>query len=349
MFQRKTPLPLPRRRTGMVPIDGKFAVRAQSPRSHAGNEAATAYARTEMLRLLLPVLFLLSASATAQATETPPSSPPPILSPTDTPETLEQLAAKVELAHYPLGKQPAVTAFAASILMQELGRNQSHRVDAELEVKFLMWQKSDSRPWPLLRFQVLDAATRIEQGRDRNDYWGLIEGKPVDLSGKDYEQDRQDCRRHLKLAQQMVQFLSPATVLRSLKKPSAVSLGELKLGRSPSPFACWIVSGELAAFPLRSQPGENVAVMLKAYVDKTSGLLMGLLVQPTAGEDQSVKAGEFLYFSEHAPEAGRIVPRTITHFDVTKDQQKLVQLKMTITTLLLDGKLNVNDFDRPAK
>lgn len=293
-----------------------------------------------MFRLPPVLLFALCASAVSQ--DAPKPAEP-------APQTLEQLAAKVEAAHKIGAVQEAVTAFAATILMQELARSQEHRVDAELDVKFREWKQPDGRPWPLFRYHVLDTATKVEQGRDRIDFWGLVEGKAIDLTGKDYEKDRNDCRRYLKLAQQMVQFLDPATVLRGLKNPSTIALEELKLGRAPSQLACFTVSGDLDSFPLRHAAGDNAAVRIKAYVDRDRGRLVALDVQSRDADGKLAATGERLQFGEHAAAAGRVVPHLITHYDFVGDEQPRAQLKMTITTLRLGAELRAEDFDRPAK
>jgi len=292
---------------------------------------------TLLVSLRATALALLPALLAAQTEPAPPAAQVP---------TLEELAKKVDAAHGVAAAATPIQTFAATMLMQQLARAQQQRVDAELEVKFAEWQRPDGGQWNLLRYRVLDAANRIEQGRDRKDYWGLVDGKAVPLSGKEHGKDLADCRRYLALAQQLVKFLAPGKVLTGLRNPGPVTAETLRIGRA-DPVACFTVAGDLDSFPLRRQAGETAAARVQAYVDSTTGLLVALRVLPLGADGKPGRSGEFLRLLDHAPQRGMQVPMTIVHFDIEDVGPPQPQLKIQLTTLQLGAALKPEDFDRP--
>ena len=264
--------------------------------------------------------------------------------------TLEELAQKVDAAHGVAAAAEPIHSFAATMRMQQLGSTQPQKVDAELEVKFAEWQQPDGRQWNLIRYRVLDAANRIEQGRDRENYWGLVDGKAVPLSGKEHGKDLADCRRYLALAQQLVKFLAPGKVLRSMRNPGPVAAETLRVGRADL-GACFTVAGDLDSFPLRRQAGETQAARVQAYIDSSSGLLVALRVLPLGADGKPGRSGEFLLFKDHAPQRGQLgglqVPMTVVHFDIEDGGAPQPQLQIQLTTLHLGAALKPEDFDRP--
>lgn len=261
------------------------------------------------------------------------------------PADLERLATRVDAAHR-VGSGPAtITSFRAGLAILGLASD-GERGEAELSVSFLEWTPPDrDRSKPLIRYRVVDSARPIEQGRDREDYWGLSDGRVVDLRGKEYATDLDNCRRNLKLARQILRFLDPGAVLRGLEQPDAVHEETLQLGRS-KPVACLVAAGRLPGFPLRQQAGDDAPVRARVFVGKDDGRLLALQVTPLADGD-SAPAGEFLFFADHRPHQGRLVPMQVTHFDIGPGGVRRPQFLVRITTLELAADLRVEDLDRP--
>lgn len=286
------------------------------------------------------VSFAACACAEARAQETP---------------TLEQLAATVAAAHRVDAATP-VTAFRADLRIEELAKSaEEHRGQIELSVSFLDWKHPDTgRAYPLIRYKQTDSARSVEQGRDREDYWAVADGKQLDMRSREMATDLEHARRNIQLARQMLQFLDADAVLRALKEPSSVVAEDLVQGRATK-TPCWTVKGKLPSFPLRQRDGESKEVEAKVFVARENGRLLGLEVRPTAkkpdpapeAEPAPVADGEFVLLSEHATIEGRIVPKRIVHFALGQDGKRHVQMGIDLTTIDLGAKLQAADFDRP--
>lgn len=315
----------------MTPAAGRGAGRGtQAPR------AATAphrdALRRAMSRARLPLLLLIAAAA-ANAQR---------------PADLEQLAKQVEAAHRTADAKP-IESFRADLRLKELARDAAeHRGELELSVSFLEWVKPDTgRPYPLIRYRQRDSARSVEQGRDRVDYWSFADGKQQDMRSRELATDLEHCRRNLKLARQMLQFVDPANVLRKLTEPSAIGEEDFVQGRA-EPIPCFTVSGKLAAFPVRRHDGDDVAVATKIYVAKDDHRLVGLQATPLDADGEPLaNEGEFLLFSEPRQVAGRLVPMRIDHFAIDAEGKRRAQMRVEIAQLELDKKLAPEDFDRP--
>ncbi len=280
------------------------------------------------------------ASAMARAQETP---------------TLEQLAAAVAKAHRTETAAP-VSAFRADLRIEELAKSaEEHRGQIELLVSFLDWKHPDTgRAYPLIRYKQTDSARSIEQGRDREDYWAVADGKRLDMRSREMATDLEHARRNIQLARQMLQFLDAESVLRSLKDPSPVVAEDLVQGRALK-SACWTVSGKLASFPLRQRDGEAKEVDAKVFVARDSGKLLGLEVRPAAkkpdpapeAEPAPAAEGEFVLLSEHTTIQGRLVPKRIVHFALGQDGKRRAQLGIDLVTIDLGASMKAEDFDRP--
>jgi hypothetical protein len=266
------------------------------------------------------------------------------------PPDLEQLAARVDAAHRTDPRAEPVVSFASDLSLYNVAAD-ADKVEVELSVKFLDWRDGERRR-PMIRYKLIDNARAVEAGRDRVDYWMQMEGRVQDLGQKEMQTDREDLRRNLKLAQQMLRFLEPGTVLRGLASPSPVRAGPLRLGRT-EPVECWTVSGDLPSFPLRQHAGEDARVRATVWVGKDgerAGRLLALEVTPldAEGRPQAGK-GEFLSFGEHQVVGLRLVPMRIEHFAVTAAGRREAQMVVTLTTLQLGTPLKPEDFDRPKQ
>ena len=178
------------------------------------------------------------------------------------------------------------------------------------------------------------------------------------MQAREMANDREHCRRNIKLARQLIQFLDPAAVLRSLAEPSAVQDEELPvadtdraakaLGRPHARVPCRTVGGRLAGFPLRQQSGDDVPVLAKVFVSRDDHRLEALEVRPVGADGKPVAGGgEFLLFSDYQLLAGRLVPMQVRHFAIDADGKRQLQMSVDIVKLDLDAKLTAESFDRP--
>lgn len=259
------------------------------------------------------------------------------------PEDLAALARLVDATHR-VGQGPdEIRSFDATLKILGLGDD---RAEAELAVKFLDWLDPQlERRRPLIRYRLLDAARPVEQGLDRIDYWGLADGKVRGLRDKESATDLASVRRNLQLARQLLRFLDPGAVLRSLAEPTRVEERELQLGRSKA-IATKTVAGVLPAFPLRLAGGENVPVKARIWVGKDDGRLLALQAEPIEPPPAGAPSGEFVAFDDHRVVAGRLVPWRTTHFDLDA-KGRHAQIQVVITTLELAAERKPEDLDRP--
>src|SRR5436190_12401991 len=245
------------------------------------------------------------------------------------PKDLEQLAARVDAAHHPKGPRPPVTSFRGSLLIRS--NQEEQRGQAELDVRFLLWHRTADRVRPLIRYRVGDSAQHIERGLDRNGPWAIVDGAARDLDSKELATDRAALNSHLTLARQLLRFLDPGAVLRSLQKPEAIVTAPLRFGREPEQIDCLVAHGELPGFPVASRGGEDTAVRAAIYVEAATGIVVAVHVTPLdqepgpgkpvppapanpAGPKPAAAGGEFLRLLEPQLRDEILVPRKLMQY-----------------------------------
>lgn len=282
---------------------------------------------------MLTILFTLALDLTVP--QEPPS--PPL--------DREQLAARVDAAHRPNGPVPPVTAFRCDLKLELVDRDAATGGAADLAVQFLAWQRPDSdRVRPLIRYEVRDAGSPIVRGRDRDGPWQLFQGEPRDLRAAQFADDRAACERHTNLARQLLRFLDPGQVLRSLAQPSAVRDENLRLQRQPVP--CQTIEGDLDAFPLLQQAGEDAPVRLKVFVDQATGRLLAIEAMPLQDGKPDPARLEQVQLHGLYEQDDLLVPRSIVHLFRKPNGQLHAETRATLTTLSLRPELGVDDFQR---
>lgn len=270
----------------------------------------------------------------------------PTPTPTPTPD-LESLCDGVRVRHLPGGPATPPSGFTGNLILQQ--ENDQGRAAAELEVRYLRWQRDDKSVRPLLRYKIVDAAQPIERGRDRNGPWCLLSGRLLDLNAKENARDRDELQRHLGLAAQMVRFLDPAAVLASLQAPSAVTAEALAIGRE-APLPCWTVRGELDKFPLLGQAGDDAPVLLRAFIAQADHSLAAIEVTPLDGDRKPIPGRtELLRFFAHEPRDGRLFPLEQKHYFVDAAGKRNLQMTVRIVAIKLDPPFGPADFDRPGQ
>jgi len=174
-----------------------------------------------------------------------------------------------------------------------------------------------------------------------------VQGEARDLTEADPE-DRAACERDTDLARQLVRFLEPGPVLRSLTGPTKVGEEVLRLGREPEGIACQTVEGGLVAFPLLQRGGDDAPVEVKIYVTKAEGRLLAIKAWPLVNGVRDEGGLELVRLVDLHERDGLLVPRKLEHLFFDSKEKKLrPQSRATITTLSLRPKLTDKDFDRP--
>lgn len=261
--------------------------------------------------------------------------------------SLEQLAARVDAAHHPDGPVPPVTAFRSHIEMHLIDTDRDQGGHVDLSVRFLQWTRPGSDVVrSLIRYEVLEAGSPIERGRDRNGPWQRFQGKAQDLRKAEFADDLAAYERHTNLARQLLRFLDPGAVLRSLERPGAVRAATWQRGRAKIP--CHAVAGELSAFPLLQQGGEDRPVRLEVFVDAADGRLLGVEAMPLQDGVPMAERLEQVRLLDLEARDGLLVPRGIVHLFRKADGELHPYSRAVLTSLSLRPELRAEDFDRPS-
>ncbi|MBX3461775.1 MAG: hypothetical protein KF830_01275 [Planctomycetes bacterium] len=271
-----------------------------------------------------------------------PQDPPPRVA-----DDLRALAARVDAAHRPRGPVPEVTAFRSHIELHLLDADQQRGGQVDLAVQFLLWRPPGrDRPRSLIRYDVLEAGSPIVRGRDRNGPWQLFQGEAQDLHKAEFADDLAACDQHTNLARQLLRCLDPGAVLRSLAAPGPVHEEVLALDRNAR-IDCQTVAGDLPAFPLLQQGGEDAPVRLKVFVRKDDGRLLAIEAVPLVDGAPDAARLERVHLLELHEQDDLLVPRRIVHLFRKADGRLHPQSRAVLTSLSLRPELGAADFDRP--
>ena len=267
------------------------------------------------------------------------------------------LAARVDAAHRPDGPVPAVTAFTATVELKVIDKNAPEGGDVDLDVAFMAWKpEGRDRELPLIKYEVRGGNAPIARGRDRVGYWQTFQGEAKDLRGAEFEQDLAACKKHTNLARQLVRFLDPAAIMRSLVDPSPVRAEDLSFhpGEGPGPRVrgaktpCLVVEGRLPSFPLLQQGGDDAPVLLRVFVSKATSRLLAVEAVPIANGKPQLDRMERVHLLELKADSGLLVPRMLEHLFATP--AGALQAKSRVHLRLeLRPAVRVEDFDRPKK
>lgn len=282
--------------------------------------------------------FLFAASLALSAPQEP--TPTPTLD-------LPALAARVEGAHHPHGPVPEITAFRCNLELRVEAKDAPQAGRVELFVQFLQWRDpARDRVRPLIRYRVEEAGAPIERGRDRSGPWQLFQGRAESLRQAQFADDLAACDRHTNLARQLLRFLDPGAVLRALQDPSAVTERELAIARNTR-VACQVVAGDLAAFPLLRQGGDDAPVRLEVYVDRADGKLVAIDACPLVDGAPATERMERVLLQDLHEQDDLLVPGSIVHLFRKPDGRFQLQTVAVLTSLSLRPALGAEDFDRP--
>lgn len=284
---------------------------------------------------LLPLAIAAFAAATAAQGEQIPVA-----------GGLEGLAARVDAAHRPDGPTPAVTALRGTVELHYLARDAEQRGQVDLDLRYLEWTRpGGTKVVPLLRYEVKQAGAPVVRGRDRNGPWQLVKGEPRDLLAADAAQDLAEFERRQNLVRQLLRFLAPGDVLRTLQQAGQITREDLEVARA-SKVACVTVTGTLPAFPLMRQGGDDAPAQLKVWIDAATNRLLAVDAAPMKDGQPDVANGERVRLTDLRARDGLLTPGEVLHLFTGADGKYALQTRAVITTLQLRPELKAEDFDR---
>lgn len=280
---------------------------------------------------LLPCLCLCAGLLAQQ-----PSVPP----------DLQHLAEVVDASHRPDGTTRQFHAFRAVLDMKQTAQDKQ-RGEATLKVRFLEHQpKNRKRMESLIRYRIVDAATPIERGRDSEGYWQLVDGKASDLDTKSTTNDLANAKRDTNIARQLLRFLDPGAVLRSLQAPEAVVDAMLQLGHTEG-VPCRVITGTLPSFPRLYETGDDTPVRLQAFVEKATNQLVAVELWPLDADGKPDLAhGELLKLDDLRLQDHVKLPMRMVLYQSGADGLRNKQMEVDVVSIELDPELTPGDFDR---
>jgi hypothetical protein len=250
---------------------------------------------------------------------------------------LAELISKVRAAHRTTLAPPA-TSFRGRVQVTPLAREQD-TVAVKLEVLY----EDDKQ---MIRYRLEEQGRQVERGRDRNGrLWGRDDKGSYSLGEAHYEQDRNELKKRIQLARQLLRFVDPGSLLAALEGPDPVLAEDLRQGRG-EPLPCWTTSGVIKDMPIYHSAGERVRARVKVWVARETGIVCGLLLTPIDDQQRPAAESEFLHLRRHSDGEGPRLPNelVISRRDAAGRQTDPIEVR--ITELDLDPKLKPEDFDR---
>ena len=248
---------------------------------------------------------------------------------------VRELIDNLTAAHRGGSAPAAIDAFAAQlVLIPE--RQGEDRLKAELEVRFQL-------KGMLIRYKADEGDKLLERGRDKKGPWARIDRELINLNKKEYSDDRNRLKQDIRLARQLVQFLDPGALARSLGESAVVADGKMpKIG---TPVRT--LSGTVDSFPLYATAGQQHRAHVKLYIDPESNRLIAVQATPVAksGTPPTAAAGEFYHLLEHQTQDGLVLPTKVVLYQVVRGEPQ-VQAKVQLWQLDLAPKLTAAQFDR---
>lgn len=291
-------------------------------------------------------LVSLACLGLALATRLTAQEPPRGATPDQIPD-LPKLVAALARAHRPSGAAPPTESFRCKLELQLVDPTQKQGGQAALAVRFLRWSPpSSSRRFTLIRYEVRGGEERIVAGRDRDGPWHLVQGKPESLTAARFEADLEAFRERTNLARQLLRFLSPDQVVRSLKNPSDIARERLQVGTRP--YQCLTISGDIDSFPRMREAGDDGPARLKLYIEQRTSRLLAVDAAPLVDDKPDTQRGERILLRRLHERDGVLVPLELVH--LWNDEQGVPRPRWRIALpsieLKPDPPLTVDDFDR---
>lgn len=280
--------------------------------------------------VLIPILL----APAAQAMTTPQSD-------------VEELAAKLDQTHRN-GVDKEIPSFAAILQLKTLAEDQD-AITIGLAVDFGVLP-IDGRKHHLIKYHVQEKDGLIERGYGPLGYWTQIDDKVVFLNQAQHKQDKDNVLRDIRLARQLLGYLDPGALLRSLRNAS-VRTEELDMGRRREPIPCQVVSGFLGSFPLYNLTGEAGPALIEIWVETATWHLVAVEATPVDGQNRpQPEHQEFIALFDYKKRVKDVLlPRELKISTVDAEGKRQLQLGVLLMSIDLDPGFDAEHFKPTAK
>jgi hypothetical protein len=191
----------------------------------------------------------------------------------------ETLLRRVREAHAPRSAMgevlppPRADRFRAQLVVGRVGSaaagggGEDRNIDIELQAEYL--RSTDPRVGSMIHYVVEEQGRRLERGRDGDGVWTAKDGEVFDVSrasAREYATEREAVLQNIRLADQLLRFLDPATEIGRLTDVTAPRLQDPPL-RSLRGSRWWTIEGLSPSFPTYHAKGERRPAWLRLWID----------------------------------------------------------------------------------
>lgn len=258
----------------------------------------------------------------------------------------EALALRVSNAHQPNGEIDKISAFTSKIELELKDVTADKGGQVTLDVSYLeLRNPKPKKPTTLLRYEVKGGEERIVRGFDVFGPWHLHKGKPQDLTAPNAVQDLKHFQEHRNLARQLVRFLSPCEVIRSLTNCSKVQERDIILTRRKKTKAL-AIEGDVEGFPMMHTAGEELPARLTIWVDSKTNRLLAIDVTPRISGKLRPAGRERIKLTKLTERNGLLVPKYLHYLLPDKEGNLRIHSTVHLVDLNLRPNLTTSDFNR---
>ncbi len=257
---------------------------------------------------------------------------------TEIPAAVSDLAKELDKSHRPGADAKKLDQFSGILRIESRGRDKDS-IEIELSAQYLAPR--------MIRYRVEEEGEIIERGWDGIGAWDRVGDDVHALGGMEYQEDRAQVARHRRLAQQLLRFIDPGAVLRSLKEPSPVRTESLPYAPRGKMRKLITVSGELASFPMHALEEEPASVRIKMMIDPEDKLLAAMQLVPLDDKGAPMSSGELVLIEDYAEQNGRMLPTRLTSFRIVGIGRMLPDVTVKVFEIDLAPGLTKEKMARP--
>ncbi|MHC5062485.1 MAG: hypothetical protein ACYTG5_00765 [Planctomycetota bacterium] len=253
-------------------------------------------------------------------------------------DAVAELAKKLDDSHRPGAAAQELHQFSGILRIETRGRDQDS-IEIELSAQYMAPR--------MIRYRVEEEGEIIERGWDGIGAWDRVGEDVHALGGMEYQEDRAQVAKHRRLAQQLLRFIDPGAVLRSLKNQSEVRNEQLPYAPRGKMREFMTVSGELDSFPMHALDKEPASVRIKMMVDPENKLLRAMQLVPLDEDSSPMGSGEVVLIEDYAEQNGRMLPTRLTTFRIVDRGRMIPDVTVKVFEIDLDPELTREKMARP--
>lgn len=218
-------------------------------------------------------------------------------------QDLEKLIAEVRAAHRG-GRTEPFDRFRAALRFKSVAPGKDS-IEVDITATFLAPR--------FLRYVVEEPGEVLERGFDDRGAWHRIGERVESIGGPDQAMERDEVRKQVGLARQLLGFLDPTSVLERLDGATGPQREDLALGRKET-VSCDVVTGIVDHFPMFAPPEDGPREPrcgLRVWVDAETHRLVAVMATPLDASDRPAGAAEFLLLRDYTDQQQVAVPRSL--------------------------------------